>query len=769
MAADVRVLFGLSPDTNSIKKTTKTIDKAMDKSAEKTVKTFSAASKKIRASFSNVAPTGASRRTTSTASAQDADFGRVSKEVALLGDAESNINAIGGALGTLGGEAGIAAEGLLRVGAEIFATAEAAPKLVASLKGAPAALKAAAANTLGVTSATVAKTTATQAEAVATTGATITILGLNVALWPLALAAAAVAATLAVFAIGIKLTSDASEKAAEEVEEQRVLQQQYAESLSSTSEEIETQIDDINTRLAEIQLGKTFEEGIIAAEKSTNAFDAFFGGIGDALGSTGAAGDQASESLEKLNDEEINLIAQSENLARSLGSSEVAANDAEAAEEGLIKERDRAKSAIASLSAEESKLIADRADKQAVAAEDQAIKDARSAEDLAEANKKSADRLLQIHEDGSKSIQEAVKDGNDELKKIVASGQKARRDELSDFAKEQDKLRTDFAKADLERQKKNNEAKAKAQQSFEDEQFDAVQNNDIIAIQRAQRRFDTEQSERESEFQKVQAAERKEAETRIRVLQEESQARLNAITAGIQMEITAAKLATREKIANEKRALAETLANEKKAQAEADKQRAKQTRRQAEDQALREKREREAFEQRLKEIEDKKSAEQQALGAVLTTLGRTAQGAINLAGQAAVAMVRTVGNIAQTVINQMASQASGRSSRSFLGRELTRRASGGRVSSGRLFQVNDATRSNPTEFFRPDTSGRIIPMAGNIAGAGRGAGGGTIVNIDLTVGDIATGQQVLQAIRGAARQTGQIDVQVVGDSLAGVG
>ena len=342
---------------------------------------------------------------------------------------------------------------------------------------------------------------------------------------------------------------------------------------------------------------------------------------------------------------------------------------------------------------------------------------------------------------------------------------------MSNFAKEQDKIRTDFAKADLERQKKNNEAKAKAQQSFEDEQFDAIQNNDIIALQRAQRRFDTEQSERQNEFQKVQAAERKEAETRIRVLQEESQLRLNAITAGIQEEIAAAKAATREKIANEKRALVETLANEKKAQAEANKQRQKQARRQAEDQALREKREREAFEQRLKEIDDKKSAEQQALGAVLTTLSHTAQGAINVAGQAAVAMVKTVGNITQSVINSMVANAkiasfASRGSFGFAGR-----ASGGRTSAGTMFQVNDASRANPREIFRPDVSGRIIPMAGNIAGAGRsaGAGGGTVVNIDLTVGDIATGTMVVQAIRGAFRQSAATEVQVVADSLAGVG
>lgn len=66
-------------------------------------------------------------------STEGGQFDVVSRQTAIYGDVESQIRTLTGALGYVGGEAGAAAEGLINVGAEMFAVREAAPKLVAGL------------------------------------------------------------------------------------------------------------------------------------------------------------------------------------------------------------------------------------------------------------------------------------------------------------------------------------------------------------------------------------------------------------------------------------------------------------------------------------------------------------------------------------------------------------------------------------------------------------------------------------------------------------
>lgn len=60
-------------------------------------------------------------------------FDVVSQQVGIYGDVESQVRTLTGALGYMGGEAGQTAEQVINVGAELFAVAEAGPKLAAGV------------------------------------------------------------------------------------------------------------------------------------------------------------------------------------------------------------------------------------------------------------------------------------------------------------------------------------------------------------------------------------------------------------------------------------------------------------------------------------------------------------------------------------------------------------------------------------------------------------------------------------------------------------
>jgi hypothetical protein len=59
-------------------------------------------------------------------------------------------------------------------------------------------------------------------------------------------------------------------------------------------------------------------------------------------------------------------------------------------------------------------------------------------------------------------------------------------------------------------------------------------------------------------------------------------------------------------------------------------------------------------------------------------------------------------------------------------------------------------------------------LSDNIPGGRQSGSGGQPITINLTTADIATGEQVGQAIRGAMNQYAQVDIQVLADSLNGV-
>jgi hypothetical protein len=768
MSSDVRITLGLEADKSSIKKTGKEIEKGLTAPAKKAQKAFKAAAGegtklnkqlgkkqgKIQIEQSAIAM-GELAQQTANANKQaidlDQNFSDVSKSVAAFGDVESAARTGGGAIGAVGAVGGVGdvageVEGAIAAFSEIPAVIEALPKLGASVGQvgvkfltmtgimAPLTVEAAAASS-GIFGMSV---------------ATATLVAVAI---PLIVAGAALAAAF----FFLKKRSDDATKAAE-----------------AYSETIEAQADtyaEVNQALKAGDVESVAASYVDLQKQAQEAADRQRFLATQAAQETGKRRKELNEAANEAAAEFENLTGQMATVEATANSYGIALEDLDLrteatkeAEEELITERDRASAAIDDLSAQESKLIADRGKKLDKAAEDQALKDQRAAEDLSELRAKEAEKLSQISTDGQKKLAATAQEGIEARDKAIADGATATTEAIADFAKEQSKIRDEFAEKDLERQRKHEEAKAKALQSFQNAEFDAILANDIIGAMRAERAFEQEEAQRESEFTRTQEQERNAAKERLDLLRQEQQQKLNEIAANTKAEILAAKEATRVKIAAENQALQTSLDNEKKAQAEAEKQRKKRERRAEEDRAIREKREREAFEEQLKAIQDKKRAEQQALQAVTDTLAQTATASIDAAGQAAQAMINAVGETGQAAINSMVNAINqlnpgGGGARS--------RQSGGAVTAGNLFKVNDGA-SQRTEFFRPNVDGRIIPLAGRDQPRSSGGGNTIVFKNDITVGDIASQSDVVTGVRSAMIQFAQQDLKATADAIAGV-
>lgn len=407
--------------------------------------------------------------------------------------------------------------------------------------------------------------------------------------------------------------------------------------------------------------------------------------------------------------------------------------EAEKAADALNKLADQERELSANRQQALDDLAFDRARRDARAAEDQADADARLADQRAEAAMKDAKRLQGVRQDAAKQQAKTLETANASINKL-----------LQDSYKERVRVEQDFNKAQIEAQNTYNERRAQIENDFRNAQFDAVQDNDIIAALRAQRARDEEQTAERNAAQKEAQQRQADRQQRLAELKEEQQQRIAEIQTNLAIEVAEQKKALREKLALE----AESIAERKRLEDKADKDRAKQEekrrRRQAEDDALADERSQRAFEQQLKRIEDQKRAEQQALKAIFKTIENGGKSTVNAIGQANQAVINATGQVAQQLVNGIAGSASGRG--------IPGLAEGGIVTRPTLAFLGENYKKEA-----------VIPLErGNLPN-----GMGQSVTINLTTADIATGQQVAQAIRGAMTQYSQVDIQVLADSLAG--
>jgi hypothetical protein len=262
-------------------------------------------------------------------------FEDVSRQTALLGDTESQIRTLTGALGYMGGAAGQTAEQVINIGAELFAVGEAGPKLVAAL-GDIATNITTSIPLLG----SLATHLVALVPALGATGAAIAAVAAPVA---------AVVAVIAGLVLAIKSIGDAAEEARKQVEEQY--------NASKKRIEIEREIADFQregdkqgaqARLDELKrqqedADKLLTELYVARDRINKAYEELGAAINPEerakLGAQGQELDKEIEAEQKLFDERAKETAALEAAIPGI-------QDARAEERALAETRDNASSAI---------------------------------------------------------------------------------------------------------------------------------------------------------------------------------------------------------------------------------------------------------------------------------------------------------------------------------------------------------------------------------------------------------------------------------------
>jgi hypothetical protein len=451
--------------------------------------------------------------------AGEREFAETTKRVAALGDVESNINAIGGALGTVGGEAGRAAEQVLRVGAEFFASAEAAPRLVSSLKGAPAALKAAATTTLGLqtareasavaataaTGAEVAQTTATTALAPASVAAAGGISAMLVPLAPFVIAAlaagAAVAAVVSVFGSFTSSMNEGAEAARDRISAEDEFFNTVVNGSQATAE---ARLEELE---AERQVLELRRESLQQLSDEANARLGIAGDIAGAFGTTEAeeyenALDDVDEQLSK-NTTKTELFSQgledgafkAEKAAKSnedlSKTSEVAATKLEEvtqaedelaqASEDLAKDLENASKNTANAKKSEAKAQADLTKAQT-----------KAVSEVSKLRKEQSEELVDLNQEQSKELLKAQTDAHEEALKARDDFDKSIRDKVKNQSflaaiDEQDSFSEEQSTSRIEQAKKITELRA----GFDEERTERLE-------AQAEQRADAAESAQES-------------------------------------------------------------------------------------------------------------------------------------------------------------------------------------------------------------------------------------------------------------------------------
>jgi len=797
--ADTKVSIGIEFDEQSSKKAEKKIGAGFDRigsyaakvgkgigsdMASSAEKGFAGLRGEIDASIKNEERLrDAVAETNRSLEAREKQFGQVSQNVAAFGDIESGARTIGGAIGAFGGAE---VEKAVSTISEIPAVLEAIPRAGVQLGNVAVRIASMTPATAGL----VAQGGAYIASMTGMSVATATMLAAAI---PLAAAAAAAGAALYFLT---KANNDAKEKAQDyaqqlkgqadvyadltlalqagdiqaaadqynqllenrsrdELRRERILQEQSALTAAVEEENAEKrrrQIAEVTTSFANMGLGNLAalaeEIGDAAntseAEAKLKEFNAILNEITDGMDVTNAQIAEANAVFEQFGVSQEDLAKATEEAAEK--------------EKELTTTREQAEQRLSALAQQESDLIARREETLQRQAQDRAIRDAREREDQIVRVSRHNEKLASIETDGQARIASAVKDGADARRKIEEKAGQATADAFKAFAEAQSKVREDAQQKETDAINKFNQDKARLEQDFRNREFDAVLANDIIAASRAERDFDQQQTQQATDFQTELTQMRAEANERLLELQAQHQQKLVEIAASVAAEIEANRKATAEKIANERMALQERVKAERDTWAEQEKDRIKREKRRAEDEELRDRREAEAFAEQLRQIDEKKKAEQQAIQASFDALKQNAEQLGQVTAQAGTQAVQQIGNAATQVVQQIGNA---------FAATIKGRQHGGRISANELFRGNEAR----PEYFRSDVSGKVYPLASSVPPNTPGMGGNSTVVLDfrgMTVGDVATGQMVRDVVKNAFRQVATIDVQVLGNALAGV-
>jgi hypothetical protein len=389
-----------------------------------------------------------------------------------------------------------------------------------------------------------------------------------------------------------------------------------------------------------------------------------------------------------------------------------------------------ASSTLNNLIAQEQALIASRQQSLDDLAQDRARAASRQREDEADAAQKLSDQRAEAAQKDAARIAKITQDASANRQKTIEKADAALNKLTIDANKQKQELEKAFIEESIDAQNLYNERRAQADNDFRNEQFDAIQANDIIAALRAKRDAEEQEKQDKLAFDKEAKARDDARRQRLQELKEEQRQRAEEIKSNLKLELKAQQDALDERLKAEAIAADERKKREAKADKEAEKARKKRARRQAEDQAIADERSQRAFEEQLKRIEKEKEAERQALKAFFATIQAGGEATIGAIGQANQAVMDAVVQNAQQGLNQIFGNKS--------------------QGSSAPLSMSGGTRS--------------LSTPSGIAGGN----GTTPITINVISQDIATGEDVARAIQGAMGQMAQVDIQVLADSLAGV-
>lgn len=446
-------------------------------------------------------------------------FDVVSKDVAIYGDVESQVRTLSGALGYMGGEAGSAAEGVINVGAELFAVVEAGPKLVASLG--EAAVK--FGDTVPLVG-SLATGLTTLVPALGATGAAVIAVAA-----PLAVVAVAIAGVT----LALKALSDAGDAAAQAITDQvdsskkRIAIEREIADFQAEGDKAGAQarIDELKRQQEDSD--KLLTELYVARDEINKAYDE----LGAALNpqkriELGAAGQEAEKQIDaefKLFDERAKAIAQLESALPT-----IADNTTE--EQSLADAR--AETAAVSSDAKQAEQDVQKARQEA---EQKAKELAQATQQLADATASAQRKYNEAVTAAGNTLSDANKDIATDLKRTVADLDQTFNNDLNklatDFRRNQFEMTLDYNQNEQKVQRQHYESLKKIQKDAARQQRDALRNRDFLSLdllaENTKNQIDDQQDAAEFEQKEREIAFKEAQDDRLRAAYQERQDRLD--------------------------------------------------------------------------------------------------------------------------------------------------------------------------------------------------------------------------------------------------
>ncbi len=435
--------------------------------------------------------------------------------------------------------------------------------------------------------------------------------------------------------------------------------------------------------------------------------------------------------------------AQAEEAATDADKRGIAASEgAKQNENELSQERARSAQVIAQLTEQEASIRAAASQQSAQTREDRKIRDRRADEDQKELAIAANARLKAIRADGFKQIEAITKEAG---KAEVQATAKARKDIIAAEAKinkDRAKLEVDSQKATLKRDVDFSKERQRAAKALDQQIFEGELSNDILSITVAKRRGETEASQRQQDFDATKQEAATQKEERLAEIRAEGEARIAEIKSGLGEERAQIQAGLVERLTAQRTQNAAAVAGEQAQQATQEASRQKRNTRQAEDDALADRRRQEATNRQLQEITRKRDAELQGIQAVQTaalTMVRSVQQA---------AASRTTTTTQRPTNNSSNTRPTSGGGASGGGGSFIQFGKGGLVPKGKEVFAQFEGNRNYDEVVLPLNADTLSRLALSM---NTGQGGGFTMNGDIVIG--AGNQVTVDDVRGALKST----------------